>query len=97
MDCGGWSRWSGLGGWRASLEALKQSENQCFHQGSIQSMPLPVPAQRRHSGSGWNNPKAETAPPGPSLYEPGLDFKILRLYIVRKGARTTLNTQRPRD
>ena len=58
---------------------------------------VPITAQRLGSGSGWKNPKAETAPPGPSLHEPELDFSILRIYIVRKGARTTLNTERPRD
>lgn len=55
-------------------------------------MPLPVTARGHYSGSGWNDPKAETAPPGPSLQDPELDFSILKIYIVRKGARATAQT-----
>ena len=37
---------------------------------------VPITACRLHSGSGWNNPTAETATPGPSLHESELNFSI---------------------
>lgn len=44
---------------------------------------------------GWTHPKTETAPPRPNLHQPELDTRFLRTHIGRKGAKASLDTERP--
>lgn len=58
-------------------------------------MPLPVTLHWDFiPGLEGTTAKAKAAPPGPRLHDPELDFSLLRIYIVRKGARATPKTER---
>lgn len=59
-------------------------------------MPLTVTLCTGTSFWGWTHPKAETAPPRPNLHQPELDIRFLRTHIGRKGAKASLDTERPR-
>lgn len=60
-----------------------------------QRVPLPITLHWDFiPGLEGTTAKAEAAPPWPPLHGPELDFSALRIYIVRKGARATLKTER---